>query len=309
MPVPILVLLILLGLYLLFIVVPTVILTLLTFRRKDREELLARDFRGSYYEPYVPQFKEAAGRLQALNPEEVRIQAKDGIPLYGRYFDRKAAVTAVLFHGFHATAERNCGLQALYFYEQGYNVLLVDMRAHGESGGRFTSFGLLEQEDVLLWCDEARKMPGVEALIVYGVSMGASSLGFASDRFPAEVRAMVFDCGYTSPKDAFLPILKRKHLPYFLMMPVMRLMIRLMLSVDMYEDARETLKKAKTPALFIRGEIDTTVDPALVKAAYEACGAEKELLTVPGAEHTLSFLVDGDSVKAAIGRLLEKGFK
>ena len=58
-------------------------------------------------------------------------------------------------------------------------------------------------------------------------------------------------------------------------------------------DTRRSLKKARLPVLLIHGEADGFVPCDMSVQAYEACAGEKRLLTVPDAEHGLSFLADG----------------
>src|SRR3712207_8592 len=54
----------------------------------------------------------------------------------------------VLSHGIW-TGRRECLPLALRFSAAGYNVLCFDFRAHGLSGGEFTSVGFRETDDVL----------------------------------------------------------------------------------------------------------------------------------------------------------------
>ena len=54
----------------------------------------------------------------------------------------------------------------------GYNVLLYDARAHGRSGGQFTSFGYHEWQDVVLAVTKLRYLGGDLPTGVFGHSMG-----------------------------------------------------------------------------------------------------------------------------------------
>ena len=38
-------------------------------------------------------------------------------------------------------------------YEEGYNLLYIEHRAHGSSEGTYTSFGILERRDVKAWAE------------------------------------------------------------------------------------------------------------------------------------------------------------
>ena len=74
----------------------------------------------------------------------VRFQATQNRYTDHRGEDKKGHATVLLCHGFAADKSRD-----LYLVEtlvaNGYNILAIDLRAHGESGGQFTGFGGVEK--------------------------------------------------------------------------------------------------------------------------------------------------------------------
>ncbi len=85
--------------------------------------------------------------------------------------DSAARGTVILFHGIAA----NKGMllsEAYEFRYQGYNVMLVDYRAHGNSGGQTTTIGIRESEEVKLAYDYATGK-GEKTIFLWGNSMGA----------------------------------------------------------------------------------------------------------------------------------------
>lgn len=62
--------------------------------------------------------------------------------------------------------------------EAGYNLLVFDFRAHGESGGQLTTYGMLEKQDVLAAVRWVKSTHPDQSIKVYGVgaSMGAAAL-------------------------------------------------------------------------------------------------------------------------------------
>ncbi len=90
--------------------------------------------------------------------------------------------------------------EALRALACGYNVLLPDLRGHGESGGRFVTHGFLEKEDVANAIASARERRGMDParLGIHGCSAGASlAIEFAADRFG--VRALWLESPYADP--------------------------------------------------------------------------------------------------------------
>jgi hypothetical protein len=73
--------------------------------------------------------------------EEVYFAATDGTKLSGWWIPAKGAErTVLLCHGLGANKLNQLHM-ARRLHEAGYNVLTFDFRAHGESGGQFSSFG------------------------------------------------------------------------------------------------------------------------------------------------------------------------
>lgn len=66
--------------------------------------------------------------------------------------------------------------------EAGYDVLALDLRAHGQSGGQLTSFGIKETLDVEAAVDWLRRTHGRERrLVAVAMSMGAAAVVSARD--------------------------------------------------------------------------------------------------------------------------------
>jgi fermentation-respiration switch protein FrsA (DUF1100 family) len=75
---------------------------------------------------------------------------------------------------------------------EGFNVLIFDFRAHGESGGQFTTFGDRERRDVLGAVRWVRAQHAGDAEKIYGVgaSLGAAALIAAAADNSDEGRAI-----------------------------------------------------------------------------------------------------------------------
>jgi len=85
--------------------------------------------------------------------------------------DSGARGTVIMFHGIMA----NKGMllaEAAEFRSLQYNVMLVDFRAHGNSGGHITTIGVKESEEVKLAYDYVVQL-GEKNIFLYGSSMGA----------------------------------------------------------------------------------------------------------------------------------------
>lgn len=82
--------------------------------------------------------------------------------------------TVILFHG----VSSNKGMildEANEFKRIGYNVMLVDFRGHGNSGGNVTTMGIRESEEVKLAYNFISQR-GEQKILLWGVSMGAIAI-------------------------------------------------------------------------------------------------------------------------------------
>ncbi|CAN5867852.1 alpha/beta hydrolase [soil metagenome] len=82
--------------------------------------------------------------------------------------------TVCMFHG-HGGTKSGVFEESKVFRNLGYNTLLVDFRAHGNSAGNTCSIGFDESEDVKLAYDYI-KLKGEKNIILWGISMGAAAL-------------------------------------------------------------------------------------------------------------------------------------
>ena len=96
----------------------------------------------------------------------------------GRGFRAAGQDTVLICHGL-ASNKSNQFILASGFVPYGYNVLIFDFRAHGESGGQLTSFGDLERRDVLgrrSLDSGASSIQQAHHIYGVGASMGAAAL-------------------------------------------------------------------------------------------------------------------------------------
>ena len=246
--------------------------------------------------------------------EDVFITSFDGLRLHAKFYaasERKAPVQ-IMFHGYKSSAERDfCG-GLREGIDGGFNVLLVDQRAHGESEGKYLTFGVNERFDCLSWASYAAERFGNDVKIyLYGISMGASTVLMASALpLPKSVSGIVADCGYTSPKDIIFSVLRDHHVPTAPVYAVARIGAKLFCGFDLDSaSAPEALSHSRIPVLFIHGDDDRFVPCRMSRENFEASAAErKKLLIVPNAGHGLSYMLDRPAYLSALHEFLEADF-
>ena len=241
--------------------------------------------------------------------EDAVIRARDGVKLFGRFYDREEArAVVIMMHGYRSMAENDFSCSSEYVHKSGFAMILPDQRAHGRSGGRAMTFGIRERWDVMEWIKYAEtRFPG-KRIILEGLSMGSSTVLMAAGEreLPPSVAGIICDCGYTSPRDIIRTVIRSWHLPVGLCYPMVRLAGRVLGGFDVEEcSALEAGRRARVPALFIHGEADDFVPCRMGRDNYAAYAGPKKLVTVPGAGHGLSYVVDMPQCQRALNGFLD----
>lgn len=258
---------------------------------------------GEQYDPYHDRMHTLVTRLSSKPCEQVFITARDGARLAARYYHASDdAAVKIEFHGYRGTSIRDfCG--AIEIDELcGYNVLLVDQRAHGLSDGRTIGFGVLERHDVADWCNYAVERFGEDVkIILSGVSMGGATVLMASDLdLPPNVRGIIADCAYSSPAAIIKKVCREDfHLPVWLMYPFIRLAAGTLGGFDLESaSAVESVKHAKVPIILFHGGDDRYVPRSMAEEIFAAADGKAQLHIMEGAGHAMSYLTEQERYHA-----------
>ena len=121
--------------------------------------------------------------------EDWTLESFDGLKLHAKRFSpaESSERWAILIHGY--------GRDGTFAYDyadeylkRGWNVLIPDLRASGQSEGQFITMGALESRDVRDW---AAKLPADAKIILHGVSMGAATALMTASLEPKNLVAVV----------------------------------------------------------------------------------------------------------------------
>ncbi|MDO5601934.1 MAG: alpha/beta hydrolase [Oscillospiraceae bacterium] len=256
--------------------------------------------------------EDALAWLETMGPETIHITSKDGLGLTGHFLPAAVPTdkTILAIHGYRSNGRKEYAVFARFYHELGYNLLMPDDRAHGESEGRYIGFGWLDREDCKQWIAWLKQRFGPDAqVLLHGISMGAATvLMAAGDGLDPAVKGVIADCSYSGVWDEFAYQAKHSfHIPCFPVLSLANLISRAIAGYD-YKTAsvKEQTKKIKVPVLFIHGTKDTYVPTAMVHELFAACRAPKHLLLVNGAVHADSYLTDTPAYEAAVAAHLER---
>lgn len=215
MPIPVLVILIVLGVILLFGVLPFFIVLYVIFMEAyyntvKEDNATSKFLTGPQYDPY----KEAAAKnieeSRSIEGTEMRTTSYDGkTKLYGKYYRfNDTNKVQIYFHGYHGSGRRDMNGALMSIRNSGYNAIMVDQRSHGKSDGRIVTFGIRERKDVKVWVEEAKKLFGEDCIVVIrGLSLGATTVLMSLDtELQSNVKGVIADCPFSAPIDELVKV-------------------------------------------------------------------------------------------------------
>lgn len=249
--------------------------------------------------------------LETMPFESNSIVSHDGLRLVGKLYRAEGETNKyiICMHGYRSSPDDFSGAIG-FFTEQGYNVLAVQQRAHGESDGKWITFGVKERYDALAWCNYLVNTFGSDIKIILdGLSMGATTVLMASGLdLPKNVKGVIADCGFTSPWEIVTHVAKHDmHLPKFPLLYLMIPTVKLLCGFGLKEESTvNAVKKSKLPILYVHGLSDDFVPHEMSVKAYNARPENSRLISVEGAAHGLSYVIDEERCKKELGCFLNE---
>jgi pimeloyl-ACP methyl ester carboxylesterase len=219
---------------------------------------------------------------------------------------------AVFIHGY-ADAKVGSIAWAQTWHALGYNVLAIDLRAHGESGGRFCTGGYLERDDVVQVIDLlcARKPEESRQDVLFGASFGAAVAVAAADLLNdrPEIAGVVLDSPVPDFTEAAMLQMDVLGAPDGLLR---RLAVRLAerRSGARYAKVRllDLLPKLRSPAMLIVPQLDRLYRNGEAERLREICEASPSntFWHVAGVDHLLALPGDPDGYRDRLARFLNE---
>ena len=247
------------------------------------------------------------------NIKDMYIDSFDKHKLHAYFIegDKYQDQTILCVHGYKTESGLNdFGMSIKYLCSTGYNILIVDNRAHGKSEGKYIGFSILDSEDIASWCNNLVNILKQKKIILYGISMGGATVinAVANKDIPKEVVGLISDGSFNNAYEQIAHQIKRYyHLPSIPLIWFYELYIKIFAHYSFKQlKPIESIKKFKGYALFIHGGNDHLVPTKNVYNLYNNCLSSKDLLVVENASHSKSYLLDKDNYELKFNDLIEK---
>ena len=199
---------------------------------------------------------------------------------------------------------------ACWYHQQGYSVLVPDLRCQGESEGDFIGMGWTDHFDCELWIAHILEQSPEAKIVLHGQSMGAATalLMAGSPEASEHIKAVVSDSAYTSGYEMFGDkITEWFHLPAAPFVDSACVMLRLRGGYNLKDASPlRAVRASGIPTLFIHGDEDRMIDVNMSYELFEAAACEKELFIVEGAGHAQAQDKAPDVYYGRIGDFLDR---
>ena len=240
---------------------------------------------------YGPILRPGTKWLKEQPWQAVSAVGEDGTELRGLWYPGKGEKPILLLmHDYGSGPWLDYCLTARWAIRQNWGVLLPVERAHGESGGQYSTLGLLEGGDCLRWMEKAGELAGQDRrLILGGTGLGAAAILSALDRgLPENAAALLLDSAFYSPKAQIRYMLRRRlHMRTFPILQLLCLFARICWGRGPGSlDGKAALERnERIPVFFAHGKADSMMPCAETEQAYAACKAPKQLFIGENAGH------------------------
>lgn len=213
-------------------------------------------------------------------------------------------------HGYRSRGKGEYRFISKFYHENGYNIFLVDHTAAGDSEGKYISFGYYESRDLLLWAKFLVETFGSDIKIaLHGISMGCATVLMlaGNEDLPENVKFVISDCGYTSARDQFETVLRKKHIPTEPLITTAGLINKAVCHYSLGEvKPIDAVRRTKLPMLFIHGGSDSLVPKEMAMEMYKVCPTDKDILIVEHAGHAESYQKDSEAYEEKILNFTKK---
>ena len=132
--------------------------------------------------------------------DTVQLTTSSGLKLEAWYMKADSAKgTVILFHGLNSN-KGDVLSEAFEFLSFGYNTMLVDIRAHGNSNGIVNTIGYKESEEVKLAYDHVLKL-GEQNIVLWGMSLGAVIISKAIWEYDLQPKKIILEMPFDRLQD------------------------------------------------------------------------------------------------------------
>lgn len=242
-----------------------------------------------------------------IDRSDYTVDSYDGYALHAQMLANPVATDRYILISHGYTDNRFGALKyARMYLDLGFNVIVYDLRGHGENAETFCTYSARERRDLQALILESRQRYGDMAVLgLHGESLGAAT-SLAVLEFQPPVDFVVADCGFSNIRDVLADGVRSRHLPAA-MVDVASLCAKVRFGYG-YADMRpiDCLAGNAVPILFIHGAADGFIAPAHSESMSRATAGYSELHLIDDAGHAESILVNPEAYREYVAAFLDR---
>lgn len=242
-----------------------------------------------------------------IKKQDYTVKSYDGYVLHvQKLFNSQPSDRYILIsHGYTDNHIGSLKYSRMYL-DLGFNVILYDLRGHGENEPTFCTYSIRERRDLeALIRDSRARYPEAKLFGIHGESLG-SATSIAVLEYKPPIDFVVADCGFSEITTVMQGGLRGMHLPAWLVhWASVCAKVRF---GYYYHQMRpiDSLADNRIPILFIHGDKDDFIIPAHSQKMQQATKGYSELHLIPGATHAASILTAPEDYKRYVQEFLRK---
>ena len=256
-------------------------------------------------------FAEPLPTVEWARFEGHRLKTDDGIEIGAWYASGSddSAPTVVLIHG--NGGQRGHVLdRAKLVAKSGCAVLLISLRAHGDSTGDYNDIGFGAQRDVIAAVDFLEQRRPSRPIVILGTSLGAAAALFAAEELGHRVAGYILESPYRDLKTAVrnrteneLPL----GLDWLAYQGLLMASPLVLPNLDKISPINAIDRvPADIPILILAGAKDISARRVEAEALFDRVRTHSELDVFPNAGHLQMFYIDLERYRSAVLRLLDQ---
>ena len=256
------------------------------FKKRTRECTIKKD------ESQMCMFSEGVEWSEKFKDRTEQLQiVSDGLNLYGEYINFGFEKCAVILQG------RGESLLYSYYFADVYaknehNILVIDVRSHGLSDGKYQTGGIKESDDLILWIKLINERFNIADFTIHGICIGGATAVYAYSKLKNEgnglLKRIVTDGLFKNYYELFkahsiaykAPILPAIYAVFFLLFILAKVR-------PFKETPIKYMKDIDIPILFIWSAMDKFSARKNSEGLFKACASEhKEVCFFPKGRHS-----------------------
>jgi pimeloyl-ACP methyl ester carboxylesterase len=231
----------------------------------------------------------------------------EGLNLYGEYYDCGFNRAVIVVPG-RTEALRYSYYFAKPYIDNGYNVLAIDQRSHGESDGVYNTLGFEEHKDVIAWGKLLHEVYGVEAIMLHGNCIGCSCClqVLTSPVCPDYFVGMVAEGMYPNFYESFRNHMIEMKRPVHPCIDLVDMWMRFYTGHSMKIGPMDMIPNCDRPILMLHSLEDAYSLPSAAQELYDKCGSTKRLVWFTKGAHSQIRVNNPEQYDLAIGEFLQE---